>query len=307
MANGGYGGPVSLSGGEGTLRVVGVVRTTGADGTGQGGAGGAGADVTLAGRAVALGAGIVTNGGAGAGTPQGPGGNAGNVSAFTDTDIFDGLVTVSMNGGASVPATVGRQGQSTRGHGPTGATLTGNKLSFTVAGAPVQGYRIRRSLPGGQPEIVWQGTATTGIALPKPPPCVTVVYTVEAFMSALQWSSMPTAPVTATRNPAPGQSCTTPARVRLASPTVRVSAVGAAARRRQAAHAHRDGGRRSTHGVRAAGAAKTKPILVSTGRRSITVSLPRALWREGRFSIRLVTAAPTGKKTRTTTGTLVIT
>ena len=306
MANGGYGGPVSLSGGEGTLRVVGVVRTTGADGTGQGGAGGAGADVTLAGRAVALGAGIVTNGGAGAGTPQGPGGNAGNVSAFTDTDIFDGLVTVSMNGGASVPATVGRQGQSTRGHGPTGATLTGNKLSFTVAGAPVQGYRIRRSLPGGQPEIVWQGTATTGIALPKPPPCVTVVYTVEAFMSALQWSSISTAPVTATRNPAPGQSCTTPARVRLASPTVRVSesALRRAGGKLRMRIVTAGVGRLT---VSVGGAAKTKPILVSTGRRSITVNLPRALWREGRFSIRLVTAAPTGKKTRATTGTLVIT
>ena len=34
-------------------------------------------------------------------------GNAGNVAAFTDTDIFDGLVTVSMNGGTSVPASVG--------------------------------------------------------------------------------------------------------------------------------------------------------------------------------------------------------
>ncbi len=45
---------------------------------------------------------------------------------------------------------------------------------------------------------------------------------------------------------------------------------------------------------------------MSTGRRSITVDLPRALWRTGRYPIRLVTAAPTGKKTRTTTGTLVI-
>ena len=41
--------------------------------------------------------------------------------------------------------------------------------------------------------------------------------------------------------------------------------------------------------------------------RSVTVDLPRALWREGRYPIRLVTAAPTGKKTRTTTGTLVVT
>ena len=56
----------------------------------------------------------------------------------------------------------------------------------------------------------------------------------------------------------------------------------------------------------ASGTAKTKPILVSTGRRSITVALPRALWREGRYPIRLVTAAPTGKKTRVTTGTLVV-
>lgn len=306
-AVGGAGGPVSLSGGEGTLRVVGVVRTTGGDGVGQGGAGGAGANVTVAGRAVALGAGIVTNGGAGTGTPQGPGGSAGNVSAFTDTDIFDGLVTVSMNGGASGTDTRGRDGQSTRSRGPTAATLTANKVSFTVTGGPVQGYRIRRSLPGGQPEIVWSGTATSGIALPKQPPCVTVVYTVEAFMSDLAWTSVPTAPMTATRDPAPGQSCTTPARVRLASPTVRVSA---SALRRAGGNLRMRivtaGVGRLTVSV-AAGTARTKPILVSTGRRSITVSLPRVLWREGRFPIRLVTAAPTGKKTRTTTGTLVVT
>lgn len=307
VANGGYGGPVSLSAGEGTLRVVGVVRTTGGDATGTGGVGGAGADVTLAGRAVALGAGIVTNGGAGGGNPQGPGGNAGNVSAYTDTDIFDGLVTVSMNGGASVPATQGRQGVSSRGRGPTGATLTGNKLSFTTTGAPVQGYRILRSLPGGQPEVIWQGTTTTDIGLPKPPPCVTVVYTVEAFMAGLQWTSAPTAPVTATRNPAPGQSCTTPARVRLVTPTVRVSE--AALRRAGGKMRLRivtAGVGRLTVSV-ASGAARTKPILVATGRRSVTVDLPRALWREGRYPIRLVTVAPTGKKTRTTTGTLVVT
>ena len=112
-------------------------------------------------------------------------------------------------------------------------------------------------------------------------------------------------PPPATRRPA--SRCTTPARVRLVSPTVRVSA--SALRRAGGKLRMRivtAGVGRLTVSV-AAGTARTKPILVSTGRRSITVSLPRVLWREGRFPIRLVTAAPTGKKTRTTTGTLVIT
>ena len=173
----------------------------------------------------------------------------------------------------------------------------------------MQGYRIRRSLPGGQPEIVWQGTATTGIALPKPPPCVTVVYTVEAFHVGP--AVVERADRARHRHPQPG------ARPVVHDAGARAARLADGARQRGrrcgapaascACASSRAGVGRLTVSV-AAGAATTKPILVS--HRAVArsrVNLPRALWREGRFSIRLVTAAPTGKKTRTTTGTLVVT
>jgi hypothetical protein len=303
------GGEAVLSGGRGELRIVGAVRANGGSGASAGGRGAAGAKVTIAGRTMALGAGIVTDGGDGSGNPRGPGGNAGDVVAYTDTEIFNGLIAVFTRGGDSAVATRGLDGQTVRSQGPTAATLTDGRLAFTTKGGPVQGYRVLRSLAGTDPEPVWQGTATSGIVLPRQPPCVKADYSVVAFQDDLSWVSAPTAPVSITRNPAPGQRCTTPARVRLVTPTVRTTAAALKRSRGQLRFrvVVRGVGKLTVTVTRNGRAvATTRTVVVSTGRPFVTLDLPPAARTKGRLGLRLTSVAPVGRASSTSTGSIVV-
>jgi hypothetical protein len=120
---------------------------------------------------------------------------------------------------------------------------------------------------------------------------------------------MPTAPVTVTRRPAPGQGCRTPARARLVPATVRTTA----------AALQRNSGRVTVR-VAVAGVgrlrvlvlrngrqiAATRAAVVTSGRRSVIVTLPPGARRAGQLTLRLRTTAPVGRATRTASGTLVI-
>jgi hypothetical protein len=187
----------------------------GAQGTAMGGAGGRGGSIDLVGNTIAGPLGISATGGYGNGVDsdhQANGGNGGVVRAWSDTQLFSGLIVIDTSAGNG--KVNGVEGSQLLESAPSSLTVdpTTGQLTFTQNSPDAQGFRVFASVKGGPATQVLQSGPAAGTTVTLKPPaqvmCVPVSFTVEAFHDPLGWgSSMPPA-VSWTRPPSAHQKCT---------------------------------------------------------------------------------------------------
>jgi hypothetical protein len=214
---GGAGGVVTLHASVGALSLASPIRTSGGNGGNapngvKAGPGGPGGSVDLVGSPIDPIAGIATDGGdAGSSNStdtRGTGGNGGFVHAWSETNVFGGLRSVSTSGGSGAPP--GLDGAELQDSAPSGLAVdpaTG-LLSFTSQSPNAQGYQVLRSIAGAAATSILTTGTTSKIAVPAPALCTPVTYQVVAFRSDVGWTSPPTAAVAYTRQPSATQKCT---------------------------------------------------------------------------------------------------
>jgi hypothetical protein len=212
---GGAGANVTLHAIAGPLALSAPIRTNGGNGGNapsgvKAGAGGPGGSVDLVGSPIDPIAGISTEGGDG-GTSnnadnRGVGGNGGSVHAWSETNIFGTLRAISTAGGGGAPP--GVDGAELQDSGPTGLAVDATGLlSFSSKSPSAEGYRVIRTL-GDAATPILTTRLSSRIALPAVDICTPVSYQVQAFQSAVGWTSPLTAAVPFLRQPSETQRCT---------------------------------------------------------------------------------------------------
>ena len=212
---GGSGADVTLHAVGGSLALSAPVRTSGGSGGNapggvKAGPGGAGGSLDLVGTAIDPIAGINTEGGDGGfsnnADNRGVGGPGGTIHAWSETRVFDTLRAISTAGGGGSPP--GPDGATLQDSGPTGLSVDGNGLlSFTSQSPSAEGYRVVRTI-GDAVTTVLTTRSTSRLAVPAVDLCVPVAYQVQAFQSAVGWTSPLTPAVGFTRAPSATQRCT---------------------------------------------------------------------------------------------------
>jgi hypothetical protein len=212
---GGAGSNVTLHAIAGPLALSAPIRTNGGNGgnapTGvKAGAGGFGGSVDLVGTPIDPIAGISTEGGDGgfsnSADNRGVGGNGGSVHAWSETNIFGTLRSISTAGGGGAPP--GVDGAQLQDSGPTGLAVDATGLlSFSSKSPSAEGYRVVRTL-GDAAAAILTTRLTSRIALPPVDVCTPVTYQVQAFQSAVGWTSPLTPAIPFLRQPSATQRCT---------------------------------------------------------------------------------------------------
>jgi hypothetical protein len=213
---GGNGGAVTLHATAGQLSLGAPINTSGgnggnAPGGAEAGPGGTGGSVDLVGTPIDPIVGISSEGGDGgfsnSNDNRGVGGNGGTVHAWSETNIFGGLRSISTAGGGGAPP--GVDGAQLVDSAPSGPTVDATGLlSFTSNSPFAEGYNIYQSIGGAPPTLVLTTRSTSRVAVPPVALCTPVTYDVSAYASAVGWTSPPTAPVAFLRQPSATQKCT---------------------------------------------------------------------------------------------------
>jgi hypothetical protein len=230
---GGAGANVSLHATAGPLALSGTIHTGGGNGSNapsgtKAGPGGGGGALDLVGTPIDPIAGISTDGGDGGFSNdtdhRGSGGNGGSVHAWSETNIFGTLRSISTGGGSGVAP--GIDGAELQDSGPTALSIDANGLlSFTSQSPNAQGFNVIQTL-GTAATTVLTTRATSKLAVPAVAICTPVTYQVQAFQSAVGWTSPLTAPVAFLRQPSATQKCTdAPALVHSGTVKVKLSSL----------------------------------------------------------------------------------
>ena len=316
--SGGNAGNILLRAATGTLTLGDTVRAEGGNGAGHpvagsfGGSGGQGGRIDVVTRALGPIVALSTHGGYGgdSGDDRGPGGAGGAVLAWTDAPLFDDQKVVDTDGGdGNAP---GAAGAKTTELSPTAPAVDAGSgvLSFTPRSPDATGFRILRSVAAGPAEAVLDTTQSTNIRAPAPV-CVTVAFTVVAVNPQVGWVSAPSAPVSWTRPPSATQQCSDAPTLKAAKrlrfsrralrrakwrATVELRASGIGTVQGTLTRAAQRGRKTSTKTLAKVSARITRP-----GTQKLSLTLPRAAQRRGRYVLKLVTTAPDGKSRRATT------
>jgi hypothetical protein len=212
---GGPGNTVSLRATAGPLSLGAPIRTGGGNGGNapngvKAGSGGAGGSIELVGTPIDPIAGISSEGGDGGYSnstdTRGTGGAGGTLHAWSETNVFGGLRSVSTAGGSGAPP--GVDGAQLLDSGPTALSVDATGLlSFTSQSPYAEGYDVYQSIAGAPATLVLTTRSTSHVAVPPVALCQAVTYDVTAFQSAVGWTSPPTAPVAFLRQPSATQKC----------------------------------------------------------------------------------------------------
>jgi hypothetical protein len=212
---GGSGADVILHASGGSLSLSAPVRTSGGSGGNapggvKAGPGGAGGSLDLVGTTIDPIAGINTEGGDGGfsnnADNRGVGGPGGAIHAWSETRVTEALRAISTAGGGGSPP--GPDGAQLQDSGPTGLLVdAAGLLSFTSQSPSAEGYRVVRTIADAVTTVLTT-RSTSRLAVPAVDLCVPVAYQVQAFQSAVGWTSPLTAAVSFTRAPSATQRCT---------------------------------------------------------------------------------------------------
>jgi hypothetical protein len=213
---GGPGNIVTLHATAGPLALSAPITTAGGNGANaasgiKAGPGGAGGVIDLVGTPIDPIAGISSEGGDGGFSNstdnRGVGGAGGVIHAWSQTNIFGGLRSVSSAGGSGSPP--GVDGVQLLDSAPTALSIDPTGLvSFTSQSASAEGYSIYQSIAGAPATLALTTKSTAHVAVPPVALCQPVNYTVVAFQSAEQWISAVDGPVAFLRAPSATQKCT---------------------------------------------------------------------------------------------------
>jgi hypothetical protein len=214
---GGAGANVSLHATTGSIALSGSIRTYGGTGSNapagvKAGPGGAGGAVELVGSPIDPIAGISTEGGDGGfsnnADNRGVGGAGGALHSWSETNIFGTLRAISTAGGGGAPP--GVDGAQQHDSAPTGLSVNAaGILGFSSQSPNAEGYRVVQTV-GDAATALLVTRATVGVVLPPVAICTPVSYQVQAFQSAVGWTSPLTAAVPFLRQPSATQRCTDP-------------------------------------------------------------------------------------------------
>jgi hypothetical protein len=213
---GGSGNVVTLHATAGPLALSAPINTAGGNGGNaaagvKAGPGGAGGSVDLVGTPIDPIAGISSEGGDGGSSNsadnRGVGGAGGSVHAWSETNIFAGLRSVSTAGGSGAPP--GIDGAQLLDSAPSALSIDATGLlTFSSHSPSAEAYSIYQSI-GGAPVTLAVTTKTTArVAVPPVALCQPVSYSVVAFQTAVGWTSPVSAAVPFLRQPSATQKCT---------------------------------------------------------------------------------------------------
>ena len=317
---GGDSGSVLLRAATGTLSLGNDAYAEGGTGAGEpvagrpGALGGHGGRVDIVAKTIGSIVSLSSHGGAGGdfGDDQGPGGAAGPIYTWSESQLFDDQRVVNADGGSGHP--VGTAGLKQRERMPSAPTIdaTSGAFGFTSQSPDALAYRILRSVNGAAQEMVSDGTKTAGIPTTNPV-CVPVTYTVIALHSGVGWVSDAPATVSFLKPPSATQGCADAPEL---TPTKRL---------RFSLRALRKAKWRVTLPVRSSGIGSVDVALKATGRKApatplatqtlkvagagplnLKLALSSKARKRGRYRVELVTTAPDGKTHATTTLTLEV-
>jgi hypothetical protein len=308
---GGNAGSLYLAAATGTMNLGGNASAKGGSGSGNaasgqlGGAGGAGARITLIAHEIGLLASLSAAGGAGGGydTEQGPGGPGGSITAYTNATIFSSERWVSTDGGDGNPT--GAAGNQTQNSTPADLSENAEGLvSFTTHSPGATLYELETIAKGGAAKVVVKATKSLGLD-PHTPVCKTVELAVVAISAGVAWTSDASTPIKYTRPPSKTQSCAAPAKLTLPK-KLRTTLKGARrAHWVETLRFHSSGigtvrvrlTYRTTAGRR--GTVTTKLTLRRSGTRVMHLTLPSGVRAAGSGSITLKETSPDGEHHRT--------
>jgi hypothetical protein len=214
---GGSGNVVALHASAGPLSLAAPINSSGGNGANasagiKAGAGGPGGTIDLVGTPIDPIAGISSEGGNGGYSStndlRGYGGAGGSLHAWSETNVFGGLRSISTAGGSGAPP--GPDGAQLLDSGPSGLAVdpTTGLLSFTSHSPYADGFNIIRSVAGAPPTLVLTTKSTSKLAVPPTDVCVSIAYQVSAFETAVGWTSPASPAVTFLRQPSASQKCT---------------------------------------------------------------------------------------------------
>jgi hypothetical protein len=207
------------------------------------------------------------------------------------------LQLVDSTGGAGDPN--GVDGLQVEEAAPTGLSISKTRmLSFTAHAPDAEGYRVFASIAGA-PAKVAMTTKSSSVPLPKVAACVSVAFTVTGFASGVGWESDPIGPATFMAAPSEDQSCTDAPQVTLGVQTLKKK-LGALSRKKWRVPVHfLADGMGLAHVVISRGkkviATADKPLAAGRRNVSVTLTLPKAVRKSGKFLVTVSGSAPLGK------------
>lgn len=219
--SGGNAGTVYLGAATGTMNLGGNASAKGGMGSGNlannqlGGAGGAGARITLIADQIGLLASLSDAGGPGGGygDEQGPGGPGGSITAYTDTPIFNSERWVSSDGGDGNPT--GAAGNQVQNSAPASLSADATGLiSFSPHSPSATRYELEAVAKGGVVKVVEKTTKSQALH-PDLPVCEKVELEVVAIDAGVAWTSNPSNSIEYTRPPSKTQTCAAPPKLTL--------------------------------------------------------------------------------------------
>jgi hypothetical protein len=311
--SGGSAGSVYLAAATGTMNLGGNASAEGGTGSSNlasnqlGGAGGAGARITLIAHEIGLLASLSDAGGSGGGydDEQGPGGPGGSITAYTDAPIFNSERWVSSEGGDGNPT--GAAGSQVQNSAPSSLSANAKGLiSFTPHSPGATRYELEAVAKGGAVKLVEKTTKSQALH-PDMPVCKTVELEVVAIDAGVAWTSDPSNSIEYTRPPSKTQTCAAAPKLRLPK---KIDTTLKSARRAHWVEAlrFRSAGIgtlrvafKYTTVTGRRGSAITLLTIRKAGTRVLHLTLPNGVRAAGSGSVRFTETSPDGKhhKTRT--------
>jgi hypothetical protein len=314
---GGSGGSMALIAARGPLTLGGRLRSEGgAGGSGgaQGASGGNSGAIELVVQSIAASTGVLSGGGNGgasgvAGGPRGKGGDGGRVRVWAQAPSLMLLNLVDSTGGAGDPN--GADGAQQDESAPTGLAISKTgMLSFVPHAPEADGYRVFASLAGAPAKAVMSTTKTSGVALPKVPPCVKADYTLSGYHSGVGWQSDPIGPVSVMLPPSANQACTDAPQVTLGVQKLKKKIPGLRKKKWRVPVRFLSDGMGMVRVVLSRKKTKLatvdKPLGAVRRNVSVTLTIPTKLRKAGKFTVTVTGSAPIGKARSKSTLTLEV-
>jgi hypothetical protein len=301
---GGSGGAMLLST-HGPLTLGGRLRSEGGAG-GSGGPAGAnggnGGSIEIVVQSIASSTGVLSRGGNGGNSgvqngPQGSGGNGGGVRVWAQLPSLILLQLVDSTGGQGSPN--GIDGPQMEEAAPSGLAISKTRvLSFATHAPDAEGYRVFASLAGAPAKAVMT-TKASSAALPKVAACVSVSYTLTGYQSSVGWQSDPIGPVSFMAEPSATQACTDAPQLTLGVQKVKKKLHLLQKKKWHVAIHFLADGMGTAHVVLSRGktlfAKVDKPLRAGRRNVSVTLTLPKAVRKPGKFLVTVSGSAPLGK------------
>jgi hypothetical protein len=304
---GGYGGAMLLSVAHGPITLGGRLRSEGGAGGngaagGGGAAGGSGGSIEIVVGSVASSTGVLSGGGNGGtagaqNAARGAGGNGGRVRIWAQLPSLILLQLVDSTGGTGDPN--GVDGPQVEEAAPTGLSISKTRtLSFTTHAPDAEGYRVFASI-GGAPAKVAMTTKASSVPLPKVAACVGVAFTVAGFASGVGWQSDPIGPANFMAPPSDDQSCTDAPQVTLGVQKLKKKLRALSKKKWRVPVRFLADGMGLAHVVISRGkkviTTADKPLAAGRRNVSVTLTLPKAVRKSGKFLVTVSGSAPLGK------------